>query len=409
MEKNLINPKVKRLKINVSTIAIFVGLVFLFAGNGSALNLADNFPMFLAAIIFGSITFVFTGRYKIVVFDKYLFWFLIIMFFASLFMGLISPYADSGTTKTMVMFPILILIVLIIKESDADVKVIEYGVVLSSCIFSYLLLFHGDYYLSMYTGKYTYIQSFGNHIVFEPNYLSLFITLGFEISIVLLVDNISRKSSFIFKILLSAMSVFQMIAMFRTGSRMSLVAVIIFSLVYIAFMKNKTLKRRLFAVVGIMIVFLIFSIESGLIPDTMIERLFHASYKDGSNLKRISDWSYGIKAIFENPIGYGPSITSNIIERLFGFRGDAHNTFITFGVYYGLVGFIAFIALWIYCALKLLKQKDYGWFAVLISMVFQANILATQCTISLWIFLLISMMKIKISNMNYLVKREEVV
>lgn len=396
MDNNDLNQKNYKIKPNFSSIAIFIGLIFLFAGNGSALNLADNAPIFIVAIMLAICTFISTSGLKIIVFDKYCFCFLLITFLASFFMGILSPYSDAGTTKTMVMYPVLLLSILIINVSEKDVKIIEYGVVLSSCIFSFLLLLYGDYYLSINTGKYTYIQSFGTHVVFEPNYLSLFITLGFEICVVLLVDMISNRSAKLEKAIFTLATVIQMVAMLRTGSRMSLVAAAVFGFSYIAFMKNRKLKRRLLLIIGILIVVLMVAINMRLLPSTIVDRLLHSSYRDGSNMKRLSDWSYGLKAIWENPVGYGPCITSSVISSLFGFGGDAHNTFITFGIYYGLIGFIVFIVLWIYCAIKLLQEKEYGWFAILVSMIVQINILAAQCTIALWIFLLICMMKIKL-------------
>ena len=380
-------------KINLTSFAILLGLVFLFAGNGSSLNLADNYLFFLIAIIIGFVEIA-LGGFRYPVRNIYLVSFLVGLLFWSLISGLISPYGDPGTVKTMLMYPVLLLVVLGTKQSEADIKLIEHGVIISSCVFSILVLFFGSNYLSSTSGKYTYIQTFGNHIIFEPNYLAFFVSLGFELAIILLLSNIKDKGKVIYNYIYIIISIVTLVAMFSTGARMTVVAALLFGITYISFVSNAKLKKRVIIVIIILLFLLTLAINTGILPDTMVARLFHQSYLDGSNAKRLTDWKYGIFAMFRNPFGYGPSVTTSIIQNLYGFHGDAHNTFITFGIYYGFIGFIALLGIYIYTLILVLKNKDYGYFSLLISMFFQANVLASQCTITFWMMLLLCFIKI---------------
>ena len=385
-------------KANLGSIAIALGLIMLFMGNGSALNLADNFLFFSIAIIIGVVRVLFNS-FKLEIKDRYVTLFFVSMLILSLYGWLISPYADPGTAKTMIMYSVLFLVELGTPQAESDLKIIEYGTILASSIFSILVLFFGNYYLSVGTGKYTYIQNFGNRVIFEPNYLALFISLGFELAIVRIVDLISEKRR-LEATLLGASAILQLVAMLRTGSRMTLVGIAFFCITYILFMKNQSLKRKILLIAVIMIVLLYIAIRIGILPETMVNRMFYSSYVDNSNLKRIFDWYNGLKVMLTNPIGYGPSLTTSIIQQLTGNHVDAHNTFITFGVYYGIIGFIGFIVLWIRTMKKLLGISEYGYYAMLISMIFQANILAAQCSVTIWIFFLLCCLKISTGSRN---------
>ncbi len=385
----------------IAYIALCFALIFAFSGNGSAINFADNPVFFLIAILTGLAGIVWNKKFCVT--DPIIFWFLVWFMVYTVITGALSPYTDPGTFKTMVVAAGLVLVIVSTNFSWSDVKKIETSVIIGSSIFSILVLFFGHYYLSTGTGKYTYIQSFGDNIIFEPNFLAFFITVGFEITVIRLMQTLQGDRKFVRKLGIFLIASVQMLAMFRTGSRLSLVATVLFVVMYILFSKNKKLKKGLLAIVLVAIIFLFIAIVFHIIPESMVKRLFQVSYLDGSNLKRIADWLYGIKAMLSSVFGYGPVVTSNVIKDVYGFYGDAHNTFISIGIFYGIAGFILFILMWLHMMIQLASHKDYEYFSMLISVFFQANILPLQCTVMFWLFMLLVFMKI------YLLKKENIV
>lgn len=383
--------KLKRIAEKLPVYAICLGLILAFIGDGSIIAFSDNYIFYLAAMLLAAVSIL--TRNKLSLPDPIIYWSMLGFLVCTLLVGGLSSHTDAGTFKTMIMASGLTVLMLFTKHDRSDVKKIENSIMIGSVILSVLILFFGGHYLSAATGKYTYIQSFGDKNVFEPNFTAFFLTMGFEIAAVRLMEALSDKRTRSLIIFFAA-AVIQMIAMLRTGSRLSLVAAVIFILAYLLFTKNVRLKKYAFIAVAFAGILLIMAALAGLIPESIMTRLFSSSYLDGSNMKRISDWIYGAKAMMSNVFGFGPVVTSDIIYGLFGFSGDAHNTFISIGIFYGPIVFTAFVGLWGYMLLRLLQYKEEAYAAMFVSLFFQANILPLQCTVTLWIFMLLVFMLI---------------
>ena len=387
LNKNYSNTKEKR---HAGSVFMMLGLVFLFVGSGAALGIADNYLFFVVAIICNFVDMALKKKTKIKLSSFLLFSLLIIIF--TIFYFIIGNY-DRGTALSLLLYAVLMISVLMNDYNISDAKMIINGAIISSVIFSLLIVFFGHEFLYTGTAKYTYTQSFGSKITFEPNYVGTLLTLGFCLAIYCAINSVSnrRKTSFY---ILSVLVV--LVGIFLTGSRSALVSLFLFSIIIIAFMKPSKLKRRLIIFVILLIVLTSILIITNVIPSNVYMRLLRTSYVDNSNLKRIADWNYGIKAIFDSPIiGNGSRLTLDIMMDKYGFHGDVHNTFLTFGVMYGIPVLLILVYAIIKLCYRLYKYNDRILLAVFIAMVFEWNILACQLCVSTWVAIIIMLIFVK--------------
>lgn len=390
------NVKTKE-KLHIGSISIFIGLIILFAGNGKSLEIADDYLFFVIAIGVNLMS---------ILYQKGNFSFTYISFVLLYFVGItwayhISGVSDRGTALTILLFLILILTSAFANYTKRDISILINGVIISSVIFSILVLFNGTPYLSDVTQKYSYTQTFGNRVQFEPNYLSIWIFAGFQFCIYKLLKNKEKIGKNKITILYIMCALITMIGMLRTGCRSVLISLIVFVICLFCLIKNKKIKKYIVitGIIFFLLLFLVFYFE--LIPSNIYNRLFKVSYNDGSNQRRILDWLYGLKAMIDHPFGMGPINTSYLLYSQYGYRYDAHNTYVTFGMYFGILGLILFILLTIMLLKYSWKYNEKVIFSIILSSIIQWNILACQCTVSMWIILLIVILIISDLKKNH--------
>ncbi len=139
-----------------------------------------------------------------------------------------------------------------------------------------------------------------------------------------------------------------------TGSRGAVVPIVLVLLYKLVTKKGITLKQLLLFV-GILGLFALF------IPNELLERFFAKSYvKDGSNIKRFSEWGYGFQIFLENPIlGQGMVAPIRLLSK-FGTGITAHNSFLVYLIHFGILGTIAFMGQLLHIFIRLWKvSKDY--------------------------------------------------
>ena len=164
-------------------------------------------------------------------------------------------------------------------------------------------------------------------------------------------------------------------------------------------MKPSKIKQRVIFFVVFLVILSAMLIFTKIIPSNVYMRLLRTTYVDNSNLKRVADWSYGIKALIDRPIfGYGPRLTLDILIDKYNFHGDVHNTYITFGVMYGIPVLYLFIHTTISFAYYLYKNNERFILATFLAMVFEWNILPCHVCVSTWITLIIVMIFVRNRN-----------
>ncbi len=391
-------------KIHLGSLSIFFGLVFLFFGHGAYISIANNYFFFIIAIAlnilsmlgFRQLNFEFSYSYFALGYFLVLTW-----IYQSI------GQSDFSVSMSLILFIVLVFSCILLKYTQRDIDLIITGIVISGVIFSALLLFFGNEYSEAMFVKYTYTQVVGRTVELEPNFLGYWIFTGFLFSVYKLATQIEGKNrkKIIFY---SLISIFTMIAMLRTGSRSALVSAIVFAICLIFLIKNKKIKFSILIVIIMMITALGLAIHFEIIPESIYNRLFKNSYIDGSNEKRLINWYYGLRAMIDTVFGAGPYATVNTLYTMYGYAADAHNTFITFGVYYGIPGFVIFSSFIIYLITQLWKYEKKIFVCIMISMIVQWNILACQFSFGLWMLILIAILTINVEKEKQrLIKEKE--
>lgn len=393
--KNLL---VEKKKVHIGVWLIFFGMIFLFMGKGANIQIANNAPFFIAAVACNFWHIVYNNK-KLKI--NYIAFFLLVLLVFDVFYIFIGEY-DSGVAIGLGLSICLILSTVNIGYNDEDIKLIINGLIYSSVIFAVLLLIFGKGYSGDMYEKMTYTQTFGERMEFEPNFLAFMLITGFEFSVFAAVKSIESKKegNSVLYIIFAGLT---FIAALFTGSRSTLVTACIYGFLLILFMKNSKTKTRLLIIIALLILFLIIAVNQGIISNDIYKRLFGNSYQDDSNMKRLKNWQFGLMAMQNGVLGNGPFESYKISYRLYGYDAAVHNTFIAFGAYFGVIGFLTIVVLIVGLAVSAWRLKQKELFAMIVSMVFEWNILECQHSLAMWMFLLICIMII-----NKLKRNEEV-
>ncbi len=426
-------------KLHMGFICMFLGEVSLILSDGSYLGIANNSIPFLAAIMFNLLPILVGKSSARINYVSIVLMYILGITWCYYSIGI----GDRGTALSLMMFPVLLLSVYFVDYTNRDIDILVDGIVISGVIFSVLILFYGNPDTGALEQKYTYTQSWGKHIQFEPNFYALWILCGFEFSVYKILKLLNRRkrskmiknnaSSVYFrrykqKALRCAVknkrkgrrrnrlpskkipailwmwytfaAVLCMIAMFRTGARSVLMSGVVLFMCLALFIENRRVKRSFVLIALILIVLLFFAIYLEIIPTNMYERFFKNSYNDGSNQKRLTNWYYGLKATWDTFIGCGPITSVQALYTLYNYPADAHNTFINFGVCYGVPGIVIFTAFIIYLAVMLWKHHHKELFSILISLIVQWNVVSAIYTFGMWQVLLIIIMRLEKDRRN---------
>ena len=384
-------------RLHIGSIFIALGTILLCIGYDEALGIANNFTFFAVAILCNVIEFLTRESKKISISPLFVFSIILIIVLDVIHMAFSS--FSRAAVMSIIFYLVLILSVILDSYSFRDARVISDGVIISSIVFTFLTMFLGR---ELYpgAGKYVYVQPFGEHVIIEPNYLGALMTLGFCLSVYHLMGplRITHRIPVKFFYIISACII--LLGIMLTGSRSALVSILLFAAAGILFMENSPIKRRLFILAAAGVTALLAMLFLGIIPDTVVSRMFNlSSYVDASNMKRIRDWLYGLKMMMREPlIGSGPELTQELLMDFYGFSGDAHNTFITAGIMYGLPVLALFIYFIANLTMRAYKKRDTVMAAIMIAMIFEWNIIACQFTVSTWLTFIICMIMVNTSE-----------
>ena len=383
-----LNNEKQMVKAHAGSYFIALGTVLLFLGEDGALSIANNYLFYLAGILINLIDVLIKWDYDIKLSPLFLFTSVLIVALDIVHMGF--GIYDRGAMVSIVFYLLLVLSVMAADFNYMDAKVISNGVIISAVVFTSLIMFSGR---ELYPGskKFTFVQWFGTHEVFDPNFLGALMTLGFCLAVYSVFGPVRHAFAPEFRIIYYISGGITLLGVVLTGSRSAMLSVCIFAMMIFVLMKPGTLKKRLYILATVGLFMLIIMIALGIIPRSLFTRVFSiSSYMDDSNRKRIKDWTYGIKLILDRPLfGNGPALTEDLIMYHYSFSGEAHNTFLTAGVMYGIPLLLLVCLHIVRLIKKSLRKRDIIMVALMTAMLFEWNILPCQFTVTCWLTVVI--------------------
>lgn len=236
------------------------------------------------------------------------------------------------------------------------------------------------------THRYT-IKSIDTYI--DPNYIASFISIGLIIAFNKVLINIKKKI-FYFNLIIV---IINLNAIFYTGSRAAILTIFI-CLVISCIIQKKYKILILLSIILILI--LLLKVEHSYIIDRILN-----NYLDGSNIKRMNNWFYGIKSILKKLIlGYGFIDSSTILNLNFGYNSAIHSTYILMLSSFGIIGVIPFIIILANIIKDFFNKELKIFLSVIISLGITSIFIEQNLTITFWMSVII-LYKIKELKINY--------
>lgn len=375
------------LKKKYSAPILILGLflVFVFYCNHKALFIADYY---ILLIIFLAVSFYYLLNNNVGLTFNLQFWCIIVLAIVMLVMSVINrSIIDKGTLISYLMWFLVYLFAIQIPVKKLDIVYLIGAFIVGALICSLLVIIFRHEYGFKGSGRFS-IAIFG-HEEMDPNYLASYLVIGGALSFY---NAIGKDKTTKRKILLYICFFIISTAIILTGSRAGVLSYIIClcgclpKIIYNN--RNKFNPERL---VGLMIVILIaLGILIGFLPDNIKERIFHMNLQDGSNSLRLAHWKAALECFIQKPLlGYGPVHTVDILANVAGHKGDAHNTYLTYLLQFGIVGFLACAIIIVDILKKLLNKENIFFGFLLLGQLFSSMIIANHLGICLWMTLIL--------------------
>ena len=196
----------------------------------------------------------------------------------------------------------------------------------------------------------------GSIVGYNPNVIGIQLIFGIISSMYFLITNKPRR-----KIILILINVLFFALILFSGSRKSLLALLIGFLVYFL-IRNKENTKKIFIFLFLLplifagIGYLIFKVDIFYnVIGNRLETLIDVLKGEADNI-RISMIKEGIRLFINKPI-FGNGIDA--FTRLSGFETYSHNNYIEILVNYGLIGFIIYYSIYFYIIVKLLYKIKF--------------------------------------------------
>lgn len=293
----------------------------------------------------------------------------------------------SGVYISYISYLVLFFLISLKKHNKREVKFLINSYLISSLIISLLILISKtelDGWVN--THRYT-IKSIDTYI--DPNYIASFISIGLIIAFNKVLINIKKKI-FYFNLIIV---IINLNAIFYTGSRAAILTIFI-CLVISCIIQKKYKILILLSIILILI--LLLKVEHSYIIDRILN-----NYLDGSNIKRMNNWFYGIKSILKKLIlGYGFIDSSTILNLNFGYNSAIHSTYILMLSSFGIIGVIPFIIILANIIKDFFNKELKIFLSVIISLGITSIFIEQNLTITFWMSVII-LYKIKELKINY--------
>jgi len=190
----------------------------------------------------------------------------------------------------------------------------------------------------------------------DPNQLCGY----FILPILLCVEKINKKDKLLlFYIVLAIAMVY---AVFRTGSRGGLIAVLASVLIYILFASKASFGSKVKIIIAILLLAVVFVfVVIPLMPTDVTERFSVESVAEDKGSGRFDIWAILLGAIFENSssmfFGHGLESTSVFLANANINNTVAHNHWIQLWCDQGLIGMIIFFSIFLAGIIRVYKQN----------------------------------------------------
>lgn len=375
----------KREKLHYPIIFIGLFLCFVFTCNHNALFISDYY-IFLFLYIISA--FIYMWMKNVPLRLGYQQKIIILLSLELLVLGIVNKqYMDRGVLLSYIAWFGFYFCALMMPCSKSDIKLIINSFIIGAIACSLLVLIIKHEYIYEGSGRYT-IQFFNNEEI-DPNYLAEFLIIGGALSVSKL---LLRKKTLLDIILLVAGTLIITIAIFYTGSRAGVLAYIVslFGIFIKLCFNNRDMISIRKVIVFMTIAIVVLIIVALVIPREIYDRIFEMNLNDGSNSLRVQHWLNALKCWSMQPIfGYGPALTKELMISIMNHNGDAHNTYLTLLLQFGLVGFLMFFLLFIDVLKGLFNKENLVFLFILLGQVMASFIIANHLGISLWMTLLL--------------------
>ena len=298
-------------------------IVGLFAVNSVSMGISEYFPVVLGVSAFSFLALL-RWRFKLRI-EHYLILGMILVGILQLNSAL-DFINDSAAVFSFPIFFALFAGVTLVPVKKEELKLIADSFLFSGLLISLLVVFmRYDYGAGRIS-----IQIKEGYPV-DPNYLSAFLVSPCIIAVKRFLFPTVGQSRFFYAPLLFVI----LLAVFLTGSRAAMVAFAIAGFIILIRKPVYILPSAIAA--GLLVFFAV-----SFLPQNIYERLFVASYNDGSNQKRLWLWNVALNVWLERPIfGYGLVNTKFLLN----IGNVAHNSFLSFLLRFGLAGTLCFLGI----------------------------------------------------------------
>ncbi|MBQ8322982.1 MAG: O-antigen ligase family protein [Clostridia bacterium] len=290
---------------------------------------------------------------------------------------------DRGTFLSYVVWILTLLCVLIVPPNLKSVYALITSLIMGGVIISLFVIVQQKHY--HYENTYRFTIQFMNNLDIDPNYLAsfLYIALGFSLYV------FQKKSlNLLGKLGAGLSSIVITLAIIMTGSRAAYVST---AILFIGVFLHQIMKRNPLGVLFVvMCCVLVFAIIYAKLPQELKNRFNIEQLNDQSNHTRLSLWGNAIETWLQRPFwGYGAGHTEDLIFIYTGYNGDAHNTYLTFLLHFGLFGCLILVYCFWSIVKPILKSKNIFLISFVIAFLFNNLIIANHLGASFWFPLII--------------------
>jgi O-antigen ligase len=220
----------------------------------------------------------------------------------------------------------------------------------------------------------------------NENDIALILLLGMGLVYFLLV--VKEETAKIWKIIYSVFLPFAAVTMFMTGSRAGLISLLIGGAYLIVLQRKMTIGKRILLLMGLASIFII---SLNILPDSVFQRFITTDreFLQGTWTGRLKIYEAGIEAFLNNPLlGVGGGNFEKAVESSIGIK-SSHNAYLGVLVESGMVGFIAFISMFVYIIIIIScssKRKTDIWMATMVMLMVGIFSLGWEYRKPLWLF-----------------------
>lgn len=378
-------------KVHLPILLFGIFIIGIFMCNHRFLGITEYyyFPIIILSIFLFKIKKKFKLNYE---------HYLIIYFLIFLVLNLIRYQVafNSGVFISYFLFALLFLIISLQKINKEDLRYLISCYIISSIIISLMIIIFRKE-LDGWQGTYRYTIKFINQVYIDPNFVGAFINIG-------AIFSFNRLLNTKDKLLYAIVTLIIMVAVFLTGSRGAMLGM--FLGIGIMFVNKTSIKKIILFITLSTIIFALIYI---FLPQEILDRFFKNSYLDGSNLHRLKNWHMGILAFLKKPIiGYGLIDSGSILGRYLGYNSAIHNTYITWIVQLGILGFFPLFGICLNAIIKSIKLKSNVLKGVLISMFFTSIMIEQNLSLTFWIIIIISYLIINYEKRHNFINVDEI-